>query len=384
MKRSKFKILVLSMLVVLLTGCVKMDVTMEVKNDKSMNLSMIYAVSKELDEYSTSSDEEQIKEYENKGFYVEKYEEDGKTGYKITKQYKNIDEVSTEETLEKGDMTDALTGDKQYMFTVKKSFLKNTYTASYNFNTGSLGDINTLEEYDENCIYEANGYSCGMDVVEDQEANKKAYNEYIENQKAQVDEFTSSMDMKFNLKLPNKVKSSNATSVTNGGKNLVWDLSKSSDVSFEFELYNMTNVYIAIGIAAGVVFILFICIISMKKGGKNTHIASIDKDYKPNFLNDSIGPVPTDVNNTSTSYSNNSEQIVNTSDSYASSGQFANETVSTPDSSNSFIQNENYVSTNNDVSTNNNIVSNPSSAFEMPPMIDQNNTNIDNNNNNVN
>ena len=126
MKKNKLKFLCLMMATILLTGCVKMDISMEVKSDKSMDLSIITAYDKSLQEslaeYKTSSDEEQVAEYEKKGFYVQKYDEDGKSGYKMTKQIKNIDECSTEADLEKSEMTEALTGDKQYMFTVKKSF----------------------------------------------------------------------------------------------------------------------------------------------------------------------------------------------------------------------------------------------------------------------
>lgn len=394
---KKIKFLVLLMAVVLLTGCVKMDVTMEIKNDKSMNFSMIYAVSKELDEYNTSSDEEQIKEYENKGFYVEKYDKDGKSGYKITKQYKNIDDISTEGALEKVDMTEALSNDNQYMFTIKKGFLKNTYSASYNFNTSGYESNGFESEYYDTCEYRLTGFSCGPDVVQDQEANRAAYEEYVKYQQKQMSEFTEGMDLKFNLKLPNKVKSSNATSVTNGGKNLVWDLSKTSDVVFEFEVYNMTNVYIAIGVGIGIAFILFICIISMKKGGNKTNISSIDKNYKPSYLNDDIGLV--DTGDATTPSSGNSEQIVNNnienvnefSTSNTSSTQFINESISntntntnTP-STNSFIPNENVIASSVDSSNvvnNDNLTSNPNSAFDMPPMIGQDNSN--NNNSNVN
>lgn len=392
---KKIKFLVLLMAVVLLTGCVKMDVTMEIKNDKSMNFSMIYAVSKELDEYNTSSDEEQIKEYENKGFYVEKYDKDGKSGYKITKQYKNIDDISTEGALEKVDMTEALSNDNQYMFTIKKGFLKNTYSASYNFNTSGYESNGFESEYYDTCEYRLTGFSCGPDVVQDQEANRAAYEEYVKYQQKQMSEFTEGMDLKFNLKLPNKVKSSNATSVTNGGKNLVWDLSKTSDVVFEFEVYNMTNVYIAIGVGIGIAFILFICIISMKKGGNKTNISSIDKNYKPSYLNDDIGLV--DTGDATTPSSGNSEQIVNNnienvnefSANNTSSTQFIDESISntntnTP-STNSFIPNENVIASSVDSSNvvnNDNLISNPNSAFDMPPMIGQDNSN--NNNSNVN
>lgn len=273
MKRIKisFKILITMTLVFILTGCIKSEYNMEIGKDRSLNLVIISAVDE-----SVAGDfqpyAEEIKNLEAKGYYIEDYKENGKVGKKITKKIKNIDDYSTEAKITKEEMSDALTGEKEYMFTVKKGFLKNTYVATYLFNLNEYSNTENQEEfyvpeYDEKCIYNYNNeiynMSCDIKPVEDQVTNRANYEKYVEAHRKQeetmseqLQNLTSSMDLKFNLKLPYKAKSNNATTVTDGGKKLVWDLTKTQEVNFEFSLYNMTNVYIVIGI--GVVIFLII------------------------------------------------------------------------------------------------------------------------------
>lgn len=298
MKKNSFKFLILIMSIILLTGCVKMDVSMEIKNDKSMDLSIIMAYDKglqeSLEEYKTSSDEKKITEYEKKGFYVQKYDENGKSGYKITKQIKNIDDYSTESVLEKSEMTEALTGDKQYMFTIKKSFFMDTYSASCDFsNISDIGDSDSLiGEYDENCIYGYGGsvtavhcsYGFGEDTIVNQEENKKNYTAYVEEMKRQDEQIKNSLDIKFNLKLPYGANSSNATSKTNGGKNLVWDLSKVSEVNFSFNMYNVKNIAIVGGIGLVVLIIIIATIVFNMNNKRNTPTKHVDKSFQPSFM----------------------------------------------------------------------------------------------------
>ena len=85
----------LTLLVISLTGCVKFNSTMEIKKDKSMDYKIIYAFDKSLfgdQEILTSNDK---KELENKGFTVSNYVDGNMKGFKVSKNIKNIDDVSS-------------------------------------------------------------------------------------------------------------------------------------------------------------------------------------------------------------------------------------------------------------------------------------------------
>ncbi len=254
------------------TGCMKFETTMEVNKDKSMNLTMIAAMDQSFLEQMTETTNRE--DLESSGFYVEDYNEDGKKGYKLTKQIKNIDDVSTEGSISEEDMAEALygTGDSKYIFTVKKGFFKNTYKAKFDFTTSGLGDDiddEDYEEYDETCLDSRmeHGYSteCGSDPVPNQEANRQMYDAMIAAEKAEAEEYSdeiekfqnmyNGMDLKFKLKIPYKAIKSNATHKSNHGKTLEWDLTKDPVVEFEFPIYDMTKIYIAIGI--GILLIMF-------------------------------------------------------------------------------------------------------------------------------
>ena len=78
---------------------------------------------------------------------------------------------------------------------------------------------------------------------------------------------TSTMDLSFNVTLPYSQKSNNASDVSSDGKELKWNLSSTSEqnIEFEFELYNMTTIYMAAGIAVLLIIIVVVAILSKKK-----------------------------------------------------------------------------------------------------------------------
>ena len=83
--------------------------------------------------------------------------------------------------------------------------------------------------------------------------------------------FTSNMDLTFTVNLPNKPINSNATTTENDGKKLEWNLMNQNlqNIEFEFELYNMSNIYLTAGII-GVLIIIIIVIIIMSKKKPNS------------------------------------------------------------------------------------------------------------------
>ena len=74
--RKLRSVVVLLVVTLLLTGCVKYNVNMEIRKDKSMNFEMIYAMNSSLLQGKDVFDEKELKEIKDKGFKVEKYDKD--------------------------------------------------------------------------------------------------------------------------------------------------------------------------------------------------------------------------------------------------------------------------------------------------------------------
>lgn len=143
--KNKFKKLLISSLVLLgLSGCVKFNTTMDIKKDKSMDYSVIYGMTSTLvDNQQILSDEEK-KELETKGFKAEDYKDDKYTGIKLTISFDNIDDVSTDNDTEFSLSKIADKSEKlENIFKVKKGILKNTYTANFKFDQSDSGMSDT-------------------------------------------------------------------------------------------------------------------------------------------------------------------------------------------------------------------------------------------------
>ena len=82
MKRV-FKLLVVFIIFISLTGCVKMDMEMKINKDKSMNLTIIESFDTEIIGDMDTSQMYSVSEFEAKGFYAEKFEEKGKKRIQI-------------------------------------------------------------------------------------------------------------------------------------------------------------------------------------------------------------------------------------------------------------------------------------------------------------
>ena len=205
--KNILKVLVLSYLLIFVTGCVEFNAEMEIKKDKSMTLTITEMVDSE---YKNSDvpyfNESDIKKYKNYGFDTYNNTVDDMTGHVLTKKFSNIDTVSSTEQVNSKDATKALLGDSPYLFTVKKGIFKNKYIAAFNV----------------------------KDFVDKFNTNGTSLN-------------GASID--FKLRLPYKVITSNATSVSSNGKTLDWNLSnlETDQIYFEFNLYNLTNVYVVLG-----------------------------------------------------------------------------------------------------------------------------------------
>ena len=263
MKKARFLLVLVA--VFCLTGCVKMNATMKINNDKSMDYEIITAMAKDLVQGDTKVlSDDQKKQAKKNGYKLSDYKDDEMVGYKATKHIKNIDEISTTKKVESN--LDMDSKDK-YMFTVKKGFFKNTYKAKLTTST-----TDNLNSQMGNSNSNDNDYSYDEDEDEDLD-----YDYEDDEDDSSIDlgddtdfsQYTKNMDFKFEVKLPYKAKKNNATSVEDDGKTLSWNLFEAKDdIEFEFELYNLTNIYLTIGGAVVVIALVIVFILKKKKSDK--------------------------------------------------------------------------------------------------------------------
>ena len=244
MKKIKSFLFIL-LLPFFITGCVKFEVDLSINKDKSMSLSVIEALiySEEDDNYLSSQEQE---EFEERGFKVEDYYENGlKKGFIITKEFKNINDISSDKDVEYNlinFLTDDLNNAK--LFKREKGFLKDTYIANFIYENNNL---------DENSI-----------------------------------DFSNSADsqLNFNVRIPYKTKN-NATDISENNHFLSWDLSKSDKIYFEFELYNATSlIFFYIFLCFTIIGIIFILIKLIKSKGSNNDSNLVAKQnyFKRTYL----------------------------------------------------------------------------------------------------
>lgn len=292
MKKSLY-ILTIFIVAICLSGCVKYNANMEIKKDKSMDFSIIYAMDTQYFGDQEVLTEENRKELEEEGFKVTDYQEDTMKGFTLTKSIKNIDELSTTENTDYS--LSNIEEDKE-MFKVEKGFFKNKYIANFKFDTEDsaiteegTSDGTTTDGYSDGTIEEnPDSYSdFPMDGTE-------GYND------SSMDDFsnmaTSNLDLSLNVTLPYQAISNNATKTENDNKTLSWDLTSSEieTINFEFELYNMTNIYFTIGGIALLIIIIIVVTVTKHKKRKN-----IGKEMKDLSQNNQPTP-PTTPSNTQT------------------------------------------------------------------------------------
>ena len=293
MKKNIKLTALLTLLVISLTGCVKFNSTMEIKKDKSMDYKIIYAFDKSLfgDQEILTSDDK--KELENKGFTVSNYVDGNMNGFKVSKNIKNIDDVSStnDATYDLSGLLDSNKSESK-VFKVKKGFLKNTYTASFKFDS-SDSDLNNSTSndttIDNDFTTDDNGTTTDSDF--------------------DFSNINTNMDLSFNVKLPYKAISSNATTKKNDDKELSWNLSSTGEdkIEFSFVLYNMTNIYICGGV---IVLLIIIVIVSILNKGKKNKVSNKDatNDKQTTTFNSSVETPIMSNNVTSQSIDNQSIQ----------------------------------------------------------------------------
>lgn len=298
MKKKILYFITLSMMFISLTGCVKLNANLEINKDKSANLSVLYAIDTYLFNTQEILSDDDKKELEKNGFTLTDYSEGTYRGFNISKKIDNIDKVSTTNTNAEFDLANLTFDDEsnKYLFAVKKGFFKNTYIANFRSSEDMDSITNTTQNNTTNSTTEQNTT----------ESNSSQNNQITGNTDdlSKLSEMISSMDISFKVKLPSKAKNSNATKKSNNDKDLEWKLDSSNQaldsIKFEFDMYNMTNIYITVAIGAIILIILIIILIKVMKKNKNKNknqpkvespIPSLNNQNNQNINNSQIPPV---------------------------------------------------------------------------------------------
>lgn len=295
MKKAKY--IILLSLTILLTGCVKSNTSMTINKDKSMSLTSEVLISdKLLDKESRLIIKDEKEKLQKKNMTVEEIKDsNGYSGFSVTKKYGNIDKNSKEEYKEiiiSNFFDDKF--DDSVLFQVKKGLFKNVYTANYKFEVDN-DDFVEENNSNETVIDDTTNTPTvenGTTNVIDNTNNVDGTNNNTEkdiSDNADLIKLASEVKFKFSVNLPYKVLESNATKKSDDGKKLEWDLNSNDAVkiNYSFELYNMNNIYMAIGISIGAIILLIVLIIIKNKivQKKREKISSrpILKEYDPSI-----------------------------------------------------------------------------------------------------
>lgn len=262
-------LVILLVITLLLTGCVKYNVNMDIKKDKSMELNVTYALDTSYFGNEKTFSEEQIEKFEKQGFKVSEYSEGNMKGYTVTMKIKNIDDLSSIDATEYS-LSSIEDNDSKKMFKLEKGFFKNRYTAKFVFNSSesslknSYNKSEDLEDSEDDTIVNKEEND-DLEITDTEETNTLDSEEDYSN-------MMKYMDLSFSVTLPYKALSNNATSVKNDGKELVWDLSSTNNnksIEFEFQLYRFPiGMIITIIIGGLLIIALIITVIMVINSGK--------------------------------------------------------------------------------------------------------------------
>ena len=261
--KKYFKLIIIIVCLFLITGCVKYNATMDIKKDKSMDFSIIYAVDKSFFENENLIEEKDKKELENSGFTIKEYNEGNMKGYIISLNVPNIDKISAAEDIiyNLTDITNNNNDNNKKLFTIKKGLLKNTYKANFQFDS-SDSKLNEDNNQDSETITEWST-----------EENSEDWNSI-------ANSAVSNLDLSFKVNLPYSAIKTNATQTSNDNKELTWSLTSNevSNIEFEFSLYNTINIIVITVIILILIVAIIIFFINNKKNNNNKSIVSENID----------------------------------------------------------------------------------------------------------
>ena len=233
---KKIKYLIVALFLILLTGCSSYDMSMSINKNKSMDLSInIVSTSKEeISKYVDSLKEK----YEVNDFKVEEFTRDNNYGIRITKHYDNIDNNSFAERTDKFDL----------LYLYNNDYDKSIETKIFNVDKGFV-------------------------------SNRYAANFFVDLTNKDID--LSNTKVTFAAYLPKGNVSNNASSVSEDGNTLTWNITNKgrTDIEFVFELGSYDTIYfiVAIFIAIFLVFSIISAILS-KSGDASS--SDVDRDLE--------------------------------------------------------------------------------------------------------
>lgn len=230
MKRRIVALCLALVLILSLTACIRFEATIKINKNGTADVSMLMAASDALASMGDGDvglSEEEIAEYKAKGFEYEEYvdADAGYTGYTLSR--KGVDLQSGENKNDETGMESILDGD---LFKVDGKHVTIDFAP--------MSD----SEYEESGSY--------LSML-------KNYGGY----------------MKFNLELPVKPTNHNATTVSEDGKTLTWDLTKlkgNESVHAEFDMPSSILTWLLPII--GVILVAIVVVVLIKK--KKSNVAS--------------------------------------------------------------------------------------------------------------
>ena len=290
--KKRIRIILVAFFVFVATGCMKVDYSMTVNKDKSVEINVIEAFNKQILESAdenTTINEEELEKYKKAGYSIKEYDDGTNSGYVFYLKADDIDDLSVEyDIVAKLDLAESEDG-KKYFFTVKKGLFRNKYKAVIVSEVDdSISDYeDMLEEDDEEDLSidqakpEEETTTPSTSTNSTTTPSTSTNNTVVENESKedeqsleQLTQLMSSMDAKFSIKLPYGAISSNSKNVSEDGKTLTWDLMNlDGNIEFEFYLYNLIPILVAGGILLVVLIIIIILIIRHFQNRKYLRLA---------------------------------------------------------------------------------------------------------------
>lgn len=245
MKNNLKAITILLFAMVMLSGCIKVNTTVDIKSDGKADLGVIFAYNKAMAESdnengttTTVGDMSQsIEKLNEQGIEAEEYNDGNFVGLKIIKNDIELDNLNEEYTKmmeslgtnqasqSTTDLIDVQKDKDEYTIVIKN----NTQMSELENQAGSLGG-NTEDSSND---IEGNSGEQGneWDNMVDQDSNSKQMMNMMK---------ASGAEVKFTVTLPTKCIESNATEVSEDGKTLSWDLLSDNldEIRLTFKLGN--------------------------------------------------------------------------------------------------------------------------------------------------
>lgn len=287
---KKLKIFFILLFIILLSGCYKEEGTITIHSDKSVDVEYKVLVDDNFDEKTYMQN---FNNYQTRGINIQRINEYGHKGYKISKQYPNLDSISglSDVTVNLYDFLSDNFNEK-YLFKRKEEFFKDTYSAKFLVNTTTLSKSTTkvdtdqylveikdlyskvLESYANNkSILNYNNKSSNLSVSNtltynvsiDKKGNvillevknknysyKKVDTKILLNDIVKEDIEINQSDvsdgvMTFVVNLPRKSISNNASRISDDEKTLTWIFNENSSnntIEFTFDIQNKNHFYI--------------------------------------------------------------------------------------------------------------------------------------------